>query len=150
MSQNFKHYALLFLTKFCFFMHLFGKILSGNANSVDPDQTTPSGAIWFGSALFAHLLMWSLEFSFISDKLKTDYHKTLCRLPPEDGKLYDWTHISQSTDLVIFHSTMAFSLENLHHQTWYILFTGYGIQHWDINFVLWPWPVFQGSLTWSF
>ena len=24
-----------------------------NANSVDPDQTAPRGAVWFGSALFA-------------------------------------------------------------------------------------------------
>ena len=25
----------------------------GMANSVDPDQTAPLGAVWFGSALFA-------------------------------------------------------------------------------------------------
>ena len=34
-------------------MQLFLKILSGIANSVDPDQTAPSGAVWSGSALFA-------------------------------------------------------------------------------------------------
>ena len=26
----------------------------GMANSVDPDQTAPLGAVWSGSALFAH------------------------------------------------------------------------------------------------
>ena len=31
--------------KFCFFMQLFLKIFSGMANSVDPDQTAPSGAV---------------------------------------------------------------------------------------------------------
>ena len=34
-------------------MQLYLQILSGLANSVDPDQTAPSGAVWFGSALFA-------------------------------------------------------------------------------------------------
>ena len=34
-----------FLPKFCFFMQLILKILSGMANSVDPDQTAPSGAV---------------------------------------------------------------------------------------------------------
>ena len=33
-------------------MHLFPKILSGMANSVDPDQTAPSG-----SALFAYVIL---------------------------------------------------------------------------------------------
>ena len=27
------------------------------ANSVDPDQTAPEGAIWSGSALFAHAIL---------------------------------------------------------------------------------------------
>ena len=35
-------YAILYLP---FFMHLFHKLLDGNANSVDPDQTAPSGAV---------------------------------------------------------------------------------------------------------
>ena len=26
------------------------------ANSVDPNQTAPSGAVWFGSALFAYAI----------------------------------------------------------------------------------------------
>ena len=34
-------------------MQLFLKILSGMANSVDPDQAAPSGTAWSGSALFA-------------------------------------------------------------------------------------------------
>ena len=29
-------------------------MLSGMANSEDPDQTAPSGAVWSGSALFAY------------------------------------------------------------------------------------------------
>ena len=35
-------------------MQLFLKMLSGMVNSVDPDQTAPSGAVWPGSALFAY------------------------------------------------------------------------------------------------
>ena len=34
-------------------MHLALKVLSGIANSEDPDQTAPEGAVWSGSALFA-------------------------------------------------------------------------------------------------
>ena len=37
-------------------MQLFVKILSEKANSVDPDQTAPSGAVWSGSALFAYAI----------------------------------------------------------------------------------------------
>ena len=32
-------YSILFWPKFCFFMHLFHRILSGMATNVDPDQT---------------------------------------------------------------------------------------------------------------
>ena len=35
-------------------MQLFLNVLSGMANSVDPDQTAPSGVVWSGSALFAY------------------------------------------------------------------------------------------------
>ena len=38
-------------------MQLFLKILCGMANSVDPDQTAPSGAVWSGSALFAYAIL---------------------------------------------------------------------------------------------
>ena len=32
-------------------------------NSVDPDQTAPSGAVWSGSALFAYaILLVTLEY----------------------------------------------------------------------------------------
>ena len=33
-------------------MHLFLKIISGMTNSVDPDQTAPTGAVWSGSTHF--------------------------------------------------------------------------------------------------
>ena len=45
------------LPKILLFMQLFVKILSGTANSVDPDQTLPPGAVWSGSALFACALL---------------------------------------------------------------------------------------------
>ena len=36
------------------------------ANSVDPDQTAPSGAVWSGSALFAHaILMGTLVYEIL-------------------------------------------------------------------------------------
>ena len=38
-------------------MQLFLKILSGIANSVDPDQTAPSGAVWSGPTLFAYAIL---------------------------------------------------------------------------------------------
>ena len=37
-------------------MQLFLKLYSGMANSVDPDLTAPSGAVWSGSTLFAHVI----------------------------------------------------------------------------------------------
>ena len=36
---------------------LFLKILSEIANSEDPDQTAPPGAVWSGSALFAYAIL---------------------------------------------------------------------------------------------
>ena len=38
-------------------MQLFLKMPSGMTNSVDPDQTAPSGAVWSGSALFAYSIL---------------------------------------------------------------------------------------------
>ena len=36
------------------------------ANSVDPDQTAPSGAVWSGSALFANVILSEiLVFEFL-------------------------------------------------------------------------------------
>ena len=45
------------LAKILLFMQLFLKVLSGMANSVDPDQTAPSGAVWSGSALLAYVIL---------------------------------------------------------------------------------------------
>ena len=36
-------------------MKLFINIFSGMAGSIDPDQTTPEGAVWSGSAMFAYV-----------------------------------------------------------------------------------------------
>ena len=38
-------------------MQLFLKILSGIANSVNSDQTAPSGAAWSETALFAYVIL---------------------------------------------------------------------------------------------
>ena len=57
-------YSILFWLKFCFFTQLFLKMLSGMANSVDPDQT----AVWSGSALFAYgILSETLMFKILGD-----------------------------------------------------------------------------------
>ena len=50
-------YSTLFLTKILLFMHLCLKIFSGIANSVDPDQTAPEGALWSGFTLFAYVIL---------------------------------------------------------------------------------------------
>ena len=39
------------------------KDADGIANGVDPDQTVPLGAAWFGSALFAQVLRIFTELS---------------------------------------------------------------------------------------
>ena len=38
-------------------MQIFLKLLSGKANSADPDQTAPEGAVWSGSALYAYAIL---------------------------------------------------------------------------------------------
>ena len=44
-------------------MQQFLKLLSWMANSIDPDQTAPSGAVWSGSALLASVILSdTLEF----------------------------------------------------------------------------------------
>ena len=48
-------YSILYLRNVFLFMPLFLKILSGMANSLDPDQTAP--AAWSGSALFAYAIL---------------------------------------------------------------------------------------------
>ena len=55
MTKNFEHFIPYY---FCFLCCCFLKLLlSGMANSVDPDQTAPSGAVWSGSALFACVIL---------------------------------------------------------------------------------------------
>ena len=47
MSKNFENFMSYFFGLTFVFMQLFLKILSGMANSVDPDQTAPlGGLIW--------------------------------------------------------------------------------------------------------
>ena len=52
-------------------------VADGMANSVDPDQTAPLGAVWSGSALFAQAYLsenlGSLRYMHI-----TDDYKNLC------------------------------------------------------------------------
>ena len=56
MSLNFKHFIpYLFSQKFTFYTVV--SLNSGMANSVDPDQTAPEGAVWSGSTLFAYAIL---------------------------------------------------------------------------------------------
>ena len=64
-------YSLLLWPKFCFFMQLFLKILSGMANRVDPDQTAPSGVASSGSAVFAYAI---LSETFLYMTLQDFFH----------------------------------------------------------------------------
>ena len=41
-------------------MQLFGKILSGMANSADPDQTAPSGSTLFAYAIIPTSLVYEI------------------------------------------------------------------------------------------
>ena len=45
-------------------MHMFPKLLSGMANSVDLDQTAPSGAARYGTALFPYVIFLSVTLVF--------------------------------------------------------------------------------------
>ena len=99
----------------------------GMANSVDPDQTAPLGAVWSGSALFAQAYLSENSRSLLycknpknSDTRKScyNYHKLWTRLvyhkimPPKDAyemtKSVDFDHWSGSA---IFVKTCLF--ENL-------------------------------------
>ena len=55
MSYNSERFILYFSGLFFFYMQLFLKILTGIADSVDPDQTAPSA--WSESALFAYAIL---------------------------------------------------------------------------------------------
>ena len=46
-----------FFAQILLFMQLFPKIPNEKANSLDPDQTAPSGAVWSGSTLFAYAIL---------------------------------------------------------------------------------------------
>ena len=48
------------------------------ANSVDPDQTAPSGAVWSGSALFAYTIL-SVTLVYFWLKFKDIYRTTNAR-----------------------------------------------------------------------
>ena len=62
-------------------MHLLLKILSGMANSVDLDQTAPSGAILSGSALFGYaILSDTLVFEILGHLLYAQDDLYLCIL----------------------------------------------------------------------
>ena len=51
-------------------MQLFLEIPSGMGNSVGPDQTAPSGAVWSGSTLFfPHAVLCSFYNSLLYDIL---------------------------------------------------------------------------------
>ena len=59
----------------------------GMANSVDPDQTAPLGAVWSGSALFAQAYLSenlrSLRYEYFTDNTKatSEYQPlSLCNL----------------------------------------------------------------------
>ena len=55
------------------------KDAAGIANSVDPDQTAPLGAVWSGSALFAQAYLsenlGTLRYSMSLSMLLSDYVK---------------------------------------------------------------------------
>ena len=54
-----------FLDKILLFMQLFLKILNGMANTVDPNQTAPSGAIFSGSTLHMQFLSETVVFEML-------------------------------------------------------------------------------------
>ena len=92
-------YSILFWSNF-FLMLLYLKIFNGMANIVDPDQTVPSEAVWYGSALFAYVifletLMYEIlghlpyflltnsfrlvmEIIFVAPALVSRYHIVVC------------------------------------------------------------------------
>ena len=50
-------------------MQLFVEILNWMTNSTDPDQTAPSGAVWFGSALFVFKVLAILSETLMYETL---------------------------------------------------------------------------------
>ena len=60
----------LFNTILAYILLLMLLLFSGMANSVGPDQTAPSGAVWSGSALFVYAI-----------RLKISVYEILGHLP---------------------------------------------------------------------
>ena len=54
----------------------------GMANSVDPDQTAPLGAVWSGSALFAQ--------AYLSENLGSLLYVYICFLLTNSGYKFRW------------------------------------------------------------
>ena len=42
------------------------------ANSVDPDQTAPEGAVWYGSSLFAYAILSETLKTYRTDKCRSE------------------------------------------------------------------------------
>ena len=70
-------------------MQLSHKLLGGMANSVDPDQTAPSGAVWSGSTMFAYAILSELlvyeilgHYPLKKSYMYTQHKKTLLYLVP--------------------------------------------------------------------
>ena len=57
----------------------------GMANSVDPDQTAPLGAVWSGSALFAE--------AYLSENLGSLRYKQMCLVITYNSCLHGTTSI---------------------------------------------------------
>ena len=57
------------------------------ANSVDPDQTAPSGAVWSGSALFAYAI---LPTSVAQLDAHTGDQEVAGSTPAEVGNILSW------------------------------------------------------------
>ena len=75
MSCNFEQFIP---DPFCLnllFMLVLLKVLSEKANSVDPDQSAPSGALWSGSALFAYAILFAALVYEILGHLPVWCHK---------------------------------------------------------------------------
>ena len=55
----------------------------GMANSVDPDQTAPLGAVWFGSALFAQAYLSKNlgSLQYCKNPENSGHSKNFCNYP---------------------------------------------------------------------
>ena len=101
-------YSILFWFKFCILCSLNQtKLLNGMANSVDPDQTAPSGAVWSGSALFALFAYGILSEILMFEILgHLPYPKFFCRQVQDNSVVSD--QMLHSTELWKWSSCRAF------------------------------------------